>query len=367
MIGTVPGPCPPTPDPAPGNPAPGNPAPGSALGDHAPDRPAPTRRRLLAGLGGLAPLGLAVPRRGARADAPWPAGQTVAIVIPYAPDGAPDILAQVITRGVGERLGGNFVMDHKPGASTTLAARAVARAKPDGMTLLMGTVVTFTTAPHALRNPGFDALADFAHVTMIADTQYLLVANPRWPSLDALVAEAKRRPGQLSYATWGVGTAAHLLMVDLAARQGIELLHVPYSGSPPALTDTIAGRTDLMFSTYAPAKPHVESGRLRAFAIPSARRAASLPDVPTMAEIGVPDFVSSGWFCLSAPLGTPAPILARLETALVESFTEPATRARLDGLGLATVEWGPVALRERIARESAQNKVLMRRAGIEPE
>lgn len=323
------------------------------------------RRPVLAALGGL----LAAPAvpRGARADAAYPGGQTVSIVLPYAPGGAPDVLAQVLTQGLSARLGGTFVMEHKPGASTTLAARHVARAKPDGNTLLMGTVVTFTTAPYALREPGYDAVKDFAHITMISDTQFLLVAHPRWRSLEEVLAAARQRPGQLSFATWGVGTTAHLMMVDLMARTGTELLHVPYSGSPPALTDTIAGRADLMFSTFAPARPHVEAGRLKALAIPSPARSPVLPDVPTMDELGQKEFVSSGWFTLSAPAGTPPAILSRLEKAATEAFAAPEARARLDSLGLVPARPGPEALMERLTREAALNQRLIKAAGIKPE
>ncbi|MFC4168799.1 Bug family tripartite tricarboxylate transporter substrate binding protein [Teichococcus aestuarii] len=324
-----------------------------------------SRRAALAGLGGV----LAAPAlpRGAAADTPYPGSQPVSIALPYAPGGAPDVLAQVLTQGLSARLGGTFVMEHKPGASTTLAARHVARAKPDGNTLLMGTVVTFTTAPYALRDPGYDAVKDFAHITMISDTQFLLVANPRWESLEALLAAARQRPGQLSFATWGVGTTAHLMMVDLMARTGTELLHVPYNGSPPALTDTIAGRTDLMFSTFAPARPHVESGRLRALAIPSTARSPALPAVPTLAELGQKDFVSSGWFTLSAPAGTPPAILAKLERAATEAFAAPEARARLDRLGLVPATPGPEALMDRLTREAALNRRLIQAAGIQPE
>jgi tripartite-type tricarboxylate transporter receptor subunit TctC len=319
------------------------------------------RRHLLAGGAALA---LARPTL---AQAPYPQGQAVAIAIPYAPGGAPDVLGQILTRGLSERLGGTFVMEHRPGASTTLAARYVARAKPDGVTLLMGTNVTFTMAPFALRNPGYDSIADFAHTTMISDTQFLLVANPRWASLDALVAAARQRPGQLSFATWGVGTSSHLMMVDLMTRNGIEMLHVPYNGTPPALTDTIAGRADVMFSTFAPARPHVESGRLRALGIPSAERAAALPEVPTLVELGQTDFLASGWFTLSAPAGTPGSILGRLEKAATEAFAEPGARSRLDSLGLVAAPPGPAAVLARIRREAPLNQRLIQTAGIQPE
>jgi len=321
------------------------------------------RRGLLAAGAGA---WLAAPAIG-RAATEYPGGQTVQIVIPYAPGGVPDILGTILTRGLAQRLGGTFVMYHRPGASTTLAGRLVAHAKPDGLTLLMGTVTTFTTAQYALRDPGFDPLADFVHATLIADTLFVLAAYPRWESFDALVAAAKQRPNALSYATWGVGTTAHLMMLDLMARTGTEMLHVPYSGAPPALTDTIAGRTDLMFSTVAPAKPHIESGRLRGFAITAAKRSEALPLVPTMAEIGIADFSAPGWFTVSAPAGTPPEIVAKIEQASIETFAEPEARARLENLGLAPAEPGHEALLARLTREAATNRELFRRAGIEPE
>src|SRR5919199_6657254 len=171
--------------------------------------PRPGRRALLA-----AGATLAAPRL-AGAQSSWPAGQTVAVVVPYAPGGASDVVGRLVTQGLQERLGGTFVMDHKPGASTSLAARHVARARPDGTTLLLGTIATFTLTPLAFRNPGYDPIADFAHVTMVCETLSLLVSHPRWSSLAELIAAAKQRPGALSFATWGVGTTAHLPMLDL--------------------------------------------------------------------------------------------------------------------------------------------------------
>jgi tripartite-type tricarboxylate transporter receptor subunit TctC len=328
-----------------------------------PSRPV-GRRAVLAGTGS-ALAATATPGM-AHGQNTYPGGRTVSIVVPYAPGGSMDVLGRVLTQGLSGRLGGTFVLDHKPGASTTLAARQVARARPDGSTLLMGQRDLHHTALRAAQ-PGFDALADFAHVTMIGDTLFLLVANPRWRSLEEVVSEAKRRPGALACATWGVGTSSHLMTLDLMARAGIDLLHVPYNGAPPALTETLAGRVDLMFSTFAPAKPHVEAGRLRAFGTPAAERVAALPEVPTLIELGYGDFVGNGWFTLSAPAGTPQPVLTRLEEATVAALADPAVRARLDSLGLVSSAPGSKAVRERIERDAATNRELMRRAGIEPE
>lgn len=325
--------------------------------------PALPRRRLMAGAA-LTPLlapGLA------RTEAAWPAGQTIALVVPYAPGGASDVVARLVTQGLSERLGATVVMDHKPGASTTLAARYVARAKPDGLTLYLGTIASFTLAPLAFKAPGYDPLADFAHISMVCETIQLLVANPRWQGLPALLEAARARPGALSYATWGVGTTAHLPMLDLLARTGTDMLHVPYNGSPPAMTDTIAGRTDCMFALLAACKGHLEGGRLRPLAVPTATRPAPLPEVPTFAELGIPDFLYAGWYGVQAPAGTPEPIQARIGAALAASFADPKVQAFMAGQGLGPSLMGREAAVARITHELALNKLLLAKAGVVPE
>lgn len=319
------------------------------------------RRRVLSAAA-LAAMPLA-----ARAQAEWPGGRPVALTIPYGPGGGTDILGRVVIQALAENTGGTFVMDHKPGGATTVAARHVARARPDGTTLLMGSVGTFTLAPFAFRTLGYDPLNDFEHITQIAETILVLVANPRWDSLDQAIAAARRRPGELSFATWGVGSSAHLLMVDMMARAGIELIHVPYNSTPPALTDTVAGRTDMMFSPLATAKPHVEAGRLRALAVIRPERAAALPQAPTIEEAGMPGLRTSAWLSLEAPAGTPPVILARIEEAASRAFQAEANRTLLDGLGMASVTFGPAALRARILEEMPKHRELMARAGIQPE
>jgi len=326
--------------------------------------PRPGRRALIAGAG--AGLLAAPTHRLAQAQAAWPAGQTVAVVIPYAPGGASDVVGRLVTQGLQERLGGTFVMDHKPGASTSLAARSVARARPDGSTLLLGTIATFTLTPLAFRNPGYDPLADFAHVTMVCETLSLLVAHPRWKSLAELLAAAKAKPGALSFATWGVGTTAHLPMLDLMARTGTDMLHVPYNGAPPALTDTIAGRTDCMFALLAACKGHLEAGRVRGLAVPTAERPAPLPEVPTFAEQGFADFIYTGWYGVQAPPGTPEPIQARILEALTAQFADPKVRDFMATQGLGPAAMGQEAIIARIRRELALHKGLMDRAGLQP-
>lgn len=316
-------------------------------------------------LGGLAALGTAARAHAQGAD--YPGAQPVSLVVPAAPGGVPDILGNVLVRSLGERLGGTFVLEHRPGAATTLGARHVARSRPDGRTLLLGTGATFSIMPFVMRNLGFDPLADFAHVGMMANTLYLLVAHPRWRSLEEIVSAARRDPGKLTYATWGLGSTSHLGMVDFTARAGIEMLHVPYNGVQPGLTDTLAGRVDVMLATFGPAKPHVESGRLRALGTPSEARAEAMPDVPTIIEQGYPGFTVAGWMSVSAPAGTPRPVVSMLEAATAFTFGDPAVRAQLARLGLEATPSSGEQLRARIAQDTEVFRTLTRRAGIRPE
>ena len=321
----------------------------------------PTRRAILA-----APALL--PAFAARAQS-WPGTQAVTVVMPYSPGGSTDVLGRILVQGLAERLGGTFVMQHMPGATTTLGGRHVARARPDGLTLLLGTVGTFTLAPFALRSIGYDPLADFAHLTMLAETGFVLVAHPRTPTLPALLEAARARPGALSYATWGVGSSSHVMMLDLQARTGTQMLHVPFNGSPPGLTETMAGRVDCMMSVVAPARPQVEAGRLAALLVPGATRFEAIPAVPTVEELGPPlaGLRSAGWFSLAAPAGTPAPVQERLAEAAAAAFRTPQAVALLAQTGFIPTPAGPDPLRARIAEELVLHRELMARAGIVPE
>jgi tripartite-type tricarboxylate transporter receptor subunit TctC len=303
----------------------------------------------------------------APAQSRYPGTQPVTIVLPYTPSGLPTVLGNMMAQGLAQRLGGSFVADYRPGGSTSIGARQVARARPDGGTLLMGSVTTFTVVPHVIRNPGYDPLADFDHLTMIGNTLSMLIGHARWPDLASVVAEARRRPGELSYATFGNGSSAYLVMLDFLQRARIEMLHVPFGGSGPAITEILAGRVDLMFSTFASAKPHVEAGRLRGFGVPSAARVPSMPDVPTMSELGYEGFTFDAWLSVAAPARTPAPIRAALEAAFIETFNDQDSRARLAALGLEPSPPGAEAVRESIRRNLARNRDLLAQAGVVPE
>ena len=295
-------------------------------------------------------------------------GRPVSIVLPYSPSAGQEVTSRILTEGFAERFGGGtYVNEHRPGAGTTVAARHVARARPDGTTLLLATNVTFTMAQYAYRNPGFEPDADFAHISLLSEALYFVAANPRWQSVEQLVAEAKRRPGELVFTSWGVGSVAHLLGVDFCRRNGIEMLHLPFNGTPPALIEVIAGRADLIFTIMATALPHVQAGRLRAIATPSPQRIPSYPDLPTMQELGYPDFVMLPWFSLSAPAGTPPALLAQLEAAAQHAFATPAAAAKLAENGLVPAARGRADMLARIQDDRRRNQELMRVAGIQPE
>lgn len=302
-----------------------------------------------------------------RAQAAYPGTRPVTLVIPYAPGGIPDVFGNAINQGLAERLGGTFVMDHKPGASTTLGARQVARARPDGYTLLFAGLGTYTLTPLVLRNAGYDPLVDFTPIGMTGSALYLFVAHPRWESLGAIVAAARRRPGEIAYASWGVGSSAHLGTLDLAGRTGIEMTHVPYNGTAAALTDISTGRVDFMISTLAPARPHLEGNRLRAIGVCTPRRYRLLPEVPTVAEQGFDGYAVNNWTAVMAPAGLAPDIAGTLEGALAQTFANPALLARLEPMGITETPTGAAALREALPREIALNRQLVARAGITPE
>ena len=322
-----------------------------------------TRRALL----GAALLAPAVARAQGRGPDGWPNGRSVSLVLPFTPGGGTDVVARVLIDGFTESFGGNFVMEHRPGATTTVGARHVARAKPDGLTLFLGSNSAFAQAPYAYRNLGYDPLADFTHISLLFASAYLLVANPKWQSFQQMIEAAKRAPGTLSYGTWGVGSTAHLLMLDMNARTGTEMLHVPFGGPAPALTEILAGRVDMMFTTFAPARGHVLDGRLRALGTPHEARLTAVPTVPTMIELGLPEFLVSAWWCLAGPAGLPPPLTAALDQAVRSAVVRPAAQKPIEDFGLLPLPLGPEAFVARTRKDLALNADLMRRAGIVPE
>jgi tripartite-type tricarboxylate transporter receptor subunit TctC len=266
----------------------------------------------------------------------------VHIVVGFIPGSAADITARVLGQGMGRILGQQFVIENKPGAGSSLAADFVAHAPKDGYTLFLGSSANLTNA--AINpNLAFDMATDFAPIALVTSAAVILVVHPSLGvnSVQELVALAKAKPGEVLYASTGVGTAPHLAAALFAIRSGVKLVHVPYQGSPQAVTDLIAGRTTMMFSPASAVIPQVEAGKLKALASAAAKRPTIAPDLPTMAEAGMPDFDTSIWFGLMAPVGTPREIVDKLARAVDGTLKSSEALTSLRAQGFDALSGGP--------------------------
>lgn len=259
----------------------------------------------------------------------------VRIVIGFPPGGASDILIRFLGAKLGEGLGQPMVYDNRPGAGGNIAGEIVAKSPPDGYTLLMGNNAILATNVSLYRKIGFDPLRDFAPVALLATQPNILVVHPSLPvkSVKELIAFARARPGQLNYASSGSGLAAHLAGELFKTMTKTDLVHVPYKGAGPALLDTLTGQCQVMFATAVSVQPHLKTGRLRALAVTTAARSKNFPELPTVAEAGVPGFEASTWHGIVAPAGTPLPIVARLNSEINKVLQQPETRERLAAQG----------------------------------
>ena len=261
--------------------------------------------------------------------------RTTTIICPYAPGGATDILARILARGLEERLGKSFVVENRPGAGTVLAAHIVAKAQPDGYTLLMGTSTPLAINATLHRKLPYDPAKDFVPLALIANVPFVLVVTPSLPvkSVADLIKYAKANPGKLSFGTSGPGSPHHLYMELFKTMTGTDMVHVPYKGSVPALTDVIAGRIPVMFVDLAPSLQFIKNGNVRAIGVSSKMRVPQLPDVPPVAD-GVPGFEAVAWQMLAAPSGTPKPIVDKLHAALKNIEAQPQFKEQVAKLGM---------------------------------
>lgn len=290
----------------------------------------------------IAPLLLAataaftlVPLAQAQAQAPaYPRGP-VTLVVPFPAGGPTDAMARVLALKLGERLGQQVVVDNKGGAGGSIAAEAVARAAPDGQTLFFGTTGTMAINPSLYSKLRYDPVKDFAPVSLMATTMNVLVVNPEVPAknLGELVKMAKAKPNTVSYGSAGNGSSNHLSGELLRSSAAVQITHVPYKGSAPALVDLLGGRLTMMFDTVAQQTGNIAAGKVRALAVTGARRSPLLPDVPTAQEAGLKDFDVTIWFGVLAPAGTPAPVIERLnrEIVAVMSTEEMKKKMQADG------------------------------------
>ncbi|GAB4040690.1 MAG: tripartite tricarboxylate transporter substrate binding protein [Rubrivivax sp.] len=318
------------------------------------------RRRLM--LAGAAAM-LAVGRVTAQTEPPGP----VTLVVPFPPGGGTDGLARLLAPRLQARWGTGVIVENRPGAGTTLAMAAVAKAPPDGRTLVMASF-GHAVAKALYRHLSYDPLSAFSPVAMVATGPNLLLVNPQVPArgVAELVDLARRKPGQLTYASFGNGTSAHLAGELFALDAGIDLVHVPYRGSAPALTDLIGGQVQMMFDGL-PSMSHVRAGRLRALAVTSANRHPAYPDLPTVWESGVEGlagFTTTAWFALLAPSGSPPSWLARANQDVRAVLRQPEVRAAVETLGFAPSDEDAAALGAFIEQEIGRWTRVVRQRGI---
>ena len=237
----------------------------------------------------------------------WPA-KPIRLMVPFPPGGSTDIVARIVAQKLSERLGQPIVIENRGGAGGTLGTAVAAKAAPDGYTLAVASTSTHVVAPGVYAKLDYDPVKDFAPVALMAVSPYLLVVNPSVPAktLQELLALAKKQPGKLNYASAGIGSTTQLAMEMLKAASGTYMLHIPYNGNGPAGTAVMGGQVDALFGSLPALLPHAKSGRVRALAVGTPRRSPSLPDIPTVAELGYPGFDASLWLAIMAPAGTPA-------------------------------------------------------------
>jgi tripartite-type tricarboxylate transporter receptor subunit TctC len=266
----------------------------------------------------------------------------IRLLVPAPPGGGTDLLARMVGQKLTEVWRQQFIIDNRAGASGMIASEIVARADPDGHTLLM-CFTTHVTNPNLFAKMPYDTVRDFAAVAMAGMIPSVLVLHPSLPpqSVKEFIAYAKERPGKLIYGSAGNGSGTHLSTVLFSAMTGTSMIHVPYKGAVPALTDLLAGQLQFMFANMASALPHIRSGKLRALAVTGAKRSASAPDLPTVAETGLPGYEATAWFALFAPARTPAVIVNKLNTEVNALFKLPDVKERMLGLGADAMPMTP--------------------------
>jgi tripartite-type tricarboxylate transporter receptor subunit TctC len=293
----------------------------------------------------------------------------IRFVVPFAPGGSTDTLARVLAVKLSDSLGQQVVVDNRAGANGNIGMEIVAKAPPDGHTIVLGYIANVAIAPSLYEKLPFDPVKDYEPVTLIATSPNVLVAHPSVAAknLKELIALAKAQPGKLNYASASIASVGHLTGELLNELAGIKMTHVAYKGSGQAVTDLLGGHIQLMFSGFSSTLPHIRSGKLRALAQTGEKRSAALPDVPTIAESGFPKFEATAWYGVHAPAKTPKPIVNRLNAEIVKALKLPDVTERLGGLGFEIAASTPEAYGKYIRSEITKWAKVVKVSGAKPE
>lgn len=297
----------------------------------------------------------------------WQPTRPVRLLVPYAPGGSSDVIARAVAAEMAKGLGKAVVVENKGGGQGTIATMEVARARPDGHTLILGHVGTFAVNPAMMANLGYDINNDFAPITLLARLPMVFAVNIDTPatSLPELVKLAKSKPGVLNYGSAGNGSAGHLAFEMLKTAAGMDVTHVPYKGTGAQIADLVAGHIDAAAAGTPGLLPQLEANKVRLLAVGSARRLATLPEVPTVAELGYPGFESSQWFGLLAPARTPAAAVARLHQEAMKALRSEAVQQRLSHDSSETLGKGPEEFKAFIRTEEGRWRQVVKAAGIQ--
>ena len=304
---------------------------------------------------------------GAQASSDFP-NRPARIIVPYTPGGNTDLLGRVVAQGLSEKWGQSVVVENRPGAGGTIGVEQVARSKPDGYTLALGAFGNILVVKSLFPNVSYSPSEDLTPIALLAMPPLILVAHPDVPFDDVrgMIDYAKQHPGKLNYGSSGPGTSNHLFGELLGSMAGVKLVHVPYKGSAPSVSDTVAGFIQLNVAPYPLVKEHLRSGRLKALGVTSATRSKLMPEVPTIAEAGLPGYDAAGWFGLLAPKGTPDDIVARINADVNAVLQSPNVVELLSNEGAAPAGGSPADARASIVEGEAKWGELITRLGIKP-
>lgn len=292
----------------------------------------------------------------------------VRVIVPWPPGGGTDIFARAISEKLQQSLGQPFPVENRPGVAGNLGAAMVARSAPDGYTITIATI-TLATSPALYKSLDYNAIKDFAGITLIAGVPHMLVVNPALPvkNVKELIALAKQKPGKLTYASAGVGSPFQMAAELFKQSAGVDILHIPYKGGGPAVADVIGDHVDMTFANLLAVLPQARSGLVRALAVTSAKRSSAAPDIPTIAESGLPGYEFTSWFGALAPAGTPPGIVKKLNVAIVNALRSPEVSTQLSEQGADIIAGSPEEFDSFLRRETTKWQKVIKAAGIKPE